>query len=131
METAKLNSKEYDRVITMTNLTNKMQQLAFIHATNAVKASERRYKRFRVLHYLTYDRINKDSFDSTTILVLYVRYDDDQEELIATNSRNMIDTFIDVVDNLGDGDLESITFTISKGTAKNGGTYNILEFDLA
>lgn len=131
METVQLNSKEYERVITMTDLTSKMQQLAFVYTTNAVKASERRYKRFRVVHYLAYDRINKDSFEKTSVLLLYVRYEDDQEELLATNSRNMIETFFDVVVNLGDEGLESIAFTISKGTAKNGGTFNVLEFDLA
>ena len=132
METAKLNNDVYEKTITRTSINSKLKQIALLYANNetVVKASERRKKPFTVNDYLIYDRYDKKSETKTTTLLMLVVYNNGESELLTTNSNSIITTFLDVVDNLEDEelDLDDIIFSIGAKQSKNGREYNTLEF---
>ena len=117
-----------EKTVLATNVTSKLKQTMYMHATKINKASEFRNKPFKVEEFLMYEQLDKE--DKKVFLILKtIDPDTGNMAVIATNSIVMIETFSDIVSNLDDGvSITDLTFRINEGKTKNGRSYNLLEF---
>ena len=117
-----------EKIVLGTNVTSKLKQTMYMHATKISKASDFRNKPFKVEEFLMYKQVDNESTKLFLILKT-IEPDSGKSKLIATNSNVMIETFSDIVSNLDDEiSISDLTFLINEGKTKSGRSYNLLEF---